>query len=230
MERQNLRVIVASEYPEVQDFLKWMVEREGQAIIVGQAENAIGALALARKVIPDVAVIDCHLPHAVGLDNVPLSRLSGLDTAQNIHEDNADAEVILLNSLDKVSLLPKDGQDSDDVAFFCSDVNGVNTSFTLEELYDRPVSPNSPIFADVKVKQRVALQRKTTSVGLKTVSLVILRTLGGLLLIFAVTLGTLGGAIYLALAVAVAVLFRKLTASLWRRMKSGTQRVSNKIG
>ncbi len=229
MARQDLRVIVASEYPEVQDFLTWMVEREGQGIIVGQAENAIGALALARNLTPDVALIDCHLPHAVGLDTVALSRLSGLDTAQNISEDVPKTEVILLNNLDKVALL-KDGQDSDGVAFFSRDVNGANTSFTLQELYDRPVSPDSLVFANVKVKQRVAPQQKSTSIGLKTVFLVILRALGGLLLIFAVTLGTLGGAIIVVLAVAVAALIRKLTASLWRRMKSGTQRISNKIG
>ncbi len=222
MERQDLRVIVASEYPEVQDFLKWMVEREGQAIIVGQAENAIGALALARNLTPDVAVIDCHLPHAVGLDNVALSRLGGLDTAQNISENVPNTEVILLNSLDKV-VLPKDGQDSDDVAFFSRDVNGINTSFTLEELYDRPVSPSSLVFADVKVKQRVALQRKTTNIGLKTVSLVVLGTLGGLLLILTLSIG---GGIFLALAGAAAVflgLAGKLAVSLWRRMKRRIQ-------
>ena len=77
MQRQNVRVIVASEYPEVRHFLSEVVEEQGGAIIIGQAENATKALTLARSLGPDGANVDSNLPRAIGLDTVPLSRIDG---------------------------------------------------------------------------------------------------------------------------------------------------------
>ncbi len=57
--------MLASAYPEVRYFLREVVEEEGRALIVGQAENATKALALARNLRPDVAITDCHLLRGV---------------------------------------------------------------------------------------------------------------------------------------------------------------------
>lgn len=72
MQRRNMRVMVASEYPEVQYFLREVVEGEDGAVIVGQAENATKALTLAQNLRPDIAIIDSYLPHVVGLDAVDM--------------------------------------------------------------------------------------------------------------------------------------------------------------
>ena len=73
MQRQNARVMVASEYPEVRHLVSEVASRKSGAVIVGHAENGLKATTLARSVRPDVVLLDCHLPHAVGLDAVPLS-------------------------------------------------------------------------------------------------------------------------------------------------------------
>ncbi len=223
MERQDLRVIVASEYPEVRHFLRWMVEREGQAVIVGQAQNEVTALALVRSLRPDVAVIDCQLPHVVGLDTVASSRLGGLDTAQNISADIPGTGVILLNSLDE-GAFPKDGWRSDDVTFFFRDISGVNASFTLQKLYNQTMPASPLIFANVEIEQRVTLQQKTTNIDHKTFLLGTLGTLGGFFLILTMVFG---GGIFLALAGAATVLLGpagKRTASLWHRIKRETDK------
>jgi CheY-like chemotaxis protein len=97
MQRQNVRVILASEHPEVRHFLREVVEEESGAVILGQAENATKALALAKHLRPDVAIIDCYLPHTMGSDTVPLSRVGGLDVAESISEEIPDTKVVLLN-------------------------------------------------------------------------------------------------------------------------------------
>src|SRR3989304_4521002 len=114
MEKRSLRVIVASERPEMRYFLRGIVEQEGQTVIVGQAENGIKALALARNLRPDVVVVDCYLPHA-----------GGLDTAQKISEEIPNTKVILLRNLDK-EVLAESSLGSDDVAFFSGGVTGAN--------------------------------------------------------------------------------------------------------
>ena len=219
MDKQKLRVIVASESPEVRYFLRGVVEREGQAVIVGQAENAIKALTLARNLRPDIALIDCYLPHAIGLDTVALSRIGGLDTAQNISEEIPNTRVILLHNLDEKAL-PENSLASGDVAFFSGGLTGANLPFTLHEWYHQALSPSSLSFADVEVKQQVAGQQKAAKLSYKTVLFAVLGTLGALLLISIVTFG---GGVFLALAGVAAMflgLVGKLTTSWLARRKS----------
>ena len=219
MEKRSLRVIVASERPEMRYFLRGIVEQEGQTVIVGQAENGVKALALARNLRPDVVVVDCYLPHAVGLDTVALSRISGLDTAQKISEEIPNTKVILLRNLDK-EVLAESSLGSGDVAFFSGGVTGANLPFTLHEQYHQMLSPSPLIFADIALKQPAAGQPKTAKVSSKTVLFAALGSLGVLFLVFAVTFG---GGIFLALA-GVAAMFLglagKLTASLRAKRRS----------
>ncbi len=215
MKRQSVRIMLASEYPEVRYFLREVAEAEAGVAIVGQAENATKALTLARHLRPDVAIIDSQLPHAVGLDTVPLSRISGLDTAQTISEEIPNTQVILLNNLDE-AVLPKQSLDSDGGAFFSREIIGTNTPFTLQKLYHEAEQLSTLVFANVEVKQTTTLRLKVASLSDKAILFGGLAILGGLSLMLTVILA--GAGIILALVGAATVflgLVGKLTTAWW---------------
>lgn len=155
MKRHNnhIRVMLASEFPEMRTFLKNMVQAEEGAVIVGEAENATKALTLARNLRPDVAIIDSCLPLNIGLDVNPLSRISGLDAAETISEEIPNARVVLLNrpintnemeTNCKVVVSP----------FFCQGNTETCTPFTIGELNDN-LAPTL-VFAHVEAETKTA--------------------------------------------------------------------------
>ena len=176
MQRQNVRVILASEYPEVRHFLREVVEEETGAVFLGQAENATKALTLARRLRPDVAIIDCYLPHDIGLDTVSLSRIGGLDTAQTISEEIPNIRVILLNNLDTV-ILPDRSLNQDVAAIFSMERMATNIPFTLQDLCHEVVPSNALVFANVETKQGATIRQDVLFGGLGI--------LGGLMLMVA---------------------------------------------
>lgn len=229
MRRQNVRVVLASEYPEVRYFLREAVEGEAGAVIVGQAENATKALTLARNLRPDVAVIDSSLPHVVGLDTVPLSRIGGLDTAQAIAEEIPNIRVIMVNNLD-VKVLSERGFSVDSVASFSRERKEAKIPFTLQELYQETEPLPSLVFAEINMEQRVSLRQKVVNISDKAVLFGGLSILGGLSLILTVILA--GAGVFLAVAGAATMflgLVGKLTASLWPKASQPKSRL-NKIG
>ncbi len=203
MRRQNVRVILASEYPEVRDFLRDVLEEEGGSVIVGQAENATRALTLARKLRPDVTIVDCYLPYTVGLDTVPLSRIAGLDTAQTISEEIPNTRVILLPNLNKEALT-EHGLDADTTAFFSRDIKGVNIAFKLQELFHDVVPPEALVFADIEVKPRVTATQKNADIVGKALFFGGLGIAAGWLLIITMMFAQAG--VVLAIAGVVTVL------------------------
>ncbi len=191
MQRQKVRVILASEHPQARDFLREVVEEEGWAVIVGQSGNASKALTLSRNLRPDIAIIDCYLPHVVGLDGVPLSRIGGLDTAQTISEQIPNTRVLILNNLD-VEALPRHGLSSDVAAFFSRETTGASIPLTLQKLYQETEQLSTPIFANVEVQPRAALQQGVSSISDKAIFFGSLGILGGLGIMLTVTLAEAG--------------------------------------
>lgn len=232
MQRQNLRVIVASEYPKVQYFLRDVVEEEAGAVIVGQAENATKALTLARNLRPDIAIIDCYLPYAVGLDTLPPSRIGGLDTAQTISQEIPNTRVILLNNLD-TEVLPEHVLGSGVMAFFSRKTNRSNIPFTLQELYQEAEPLSSFVFANVNVQTRATLRQKVADLSDKAILFGGLGILGGLALILTAILA--GAGVFLAAAGAAAMflgLAGKLATTLWTktpRLRPRLKEVARKL-
>ena len=217
MQRRSVRVILASEYPKIRHLLREVVEEAPGAVIVGQAENATRALTLARNLRPDVAIIDCNLPHAVGLDNVSLSRIGGLDTAQTISHDIPNTSVILLGNVD-VKLLSEQGLGTDVTASFSRQRGESKIPFALQDLYREAVSSGDLVFANVEVNQQASLKRKMADISDKAVLFGGLSTLGGLCLMLTVFLA--GAGVFLALAGAAAMLLGlagKLVIA-WRKL------------
>ena len=214
MERHNVRVVLAAECPEVRHFLRDAVEGDGGAVIVGQAENASKALDLARHLRPDAAIIDCHLPHAVGLDTVPLSRTGGLDTAQAISEEIPNTKVILLNNLDW-GVLPDSHSGPDVTAVLATNGIGGDAPLVLQDLCQDVVTPNALVFASVEARPVAFARENVTSLSGVQMLCGGLGILGGLTLIAALAFAEAWPV--LALAGAVAVGFG--IGRLWRMVR-----------
>ncbi len=218
MQRQSVRVLLASEYSQARHFLREMVEEEEGNVIVGQAENAPRALTLAKHLRPDVAIIDCDLPHAIGLDTVPLSRIGGLDAAQTISEQIPNIKVILLNNLD-TEILTAGELGSDVTAIFAIERVETSTLFTLQDLYREMAQPNALVFANVEAKPRASIRRRVASLSSQDLVFGGLSILGGLGLIAVLLFA--GAWVVVALAGAVAIGFG--IGHLWKRVKQGTR-------
>lgn len=221
MQRHNMRVMLASEHPDVQHFLRGVVEQE-DGVIVGQAENATKALTLARQLRPDVALVDCYLPHTVGLDSVALSRIGGLDAAQAISQESPKTRVVLIPNLSEESL-SQQAWGHNNGAFFAVKTNGSTIPFALQALYQKVALSDSVIFANVEMKPRV-IPRQQSRLTDKAIFFGGLSFVGGWFLVLTIFLAPLG--IGLAAAGAATMLLGlvgKLAASLRSKLTSDRQ-------
>lgn len=229
MQKQNVKVLLASEYSHVRDFLSEVIEQEDGVDIIGQAQDARHALTLTRNLRPDVAVIDSYLPHDAVLDSIPLSRINGLDTAQAIFKEMPNTRVILLNNSES------DGLSKQGLALYVPEAysiqsRGANVSFFgTRDPYREVVEPSDLIFASVQVKPSVALHRKATTITDKVIFLGSLAFAIGWLLTITMIFLPIG--VPLALAGGITVLLGlawKLTGSSLGKIQNLTKGDSNK--
>ena len=83
------RVILADDHVLVRQGLKGLLEREGIQV-AGEASDGQEAIALATKVMPDIAIVDIGMPI-----------LNGLDAAREIRKACPKAKTILLTRHDE---------------------------------------------------------------------------------------------------------------------------------
>lgn len=79
-----MRILLADDHPMFSQGLKALLEREGFEV-VGQAEDGHEAVRMARKLDPDVAVLDLGMP-----------LLNGVDAAREMHRRAPKTQIILL--------------------------------------------------------------------------------------------------------------------------------------
>jgi CheY-like chemotaxis protein len=196
MKRQNVRVLLASEFPGTRSILRRIVENENKAVIVGEAENGGRAMTLARTLHPDVALIDSHLPSVVGIDSLPLSRVGGLDVAQSISDEVPNTHVVLLNSLGNAPSSDT-GWGSEASPSLCQESRNTCIPFKLGELPERTVLPGSLIFANVEIGA-LACPNQQTSFSDKVLFAGVLGIVAGWLMILTMFLSTIGLYVFLA--------------------------------
>lgn len=224
MQRQKTRVLLASEYPQVRHFLSRVIEQEDGTDIVGEADDTRSALTLARDLRPDVAVIDCFLPHRKGSSNVTLSHISGLDTAQTITREISGSTVILLTNLD-TAFPPSDSLISNPVLIHFMENAGTNLSFEIKDLQYEGVQAKNLIFANIKIADMTASPLEATKISDRVILFGIFGIVGGFFLFITLMLAPIG--IALGLAGAATVVFGivgKLSASWWRKIKGETEK------
>ncbi len=76
----SIRVLLADDHTVIRDALSLLLNTQTDIEIVGQAEDGRQAVALARELHPDVAVLDISMPHIDGLQAVQLIRTESPQT------------------------------------------------------------------------------------------------------------------------------------------------------
>lgn len=215
MVRSKLRVLVAAEYPAVRQLLLDVVREEPGAIVVGEAENSGRAIALAKTLRPDVALVDCYLPQAQGIDFNRLSRIAGLDTAWVIAEETRNTQAVVLVNLNEAVL--QDGALTVASKACFHKEEGANTvAFTLRELYQESLLPASPVLANVQVEEGAPVRPKLAAVAEDVLSVSGLTLIGGLCLIATFVLAPIGAVVALAgLGGLLVSLAMRAVASVW---------------
>ncbi len=219
MEQHNLRVIVASEYPQARELLKGMVEKEEGTFFVGQAPDGTRAVTLAKNLRPDVAIIDSSLPYYVGMDSVRLSRMGGLDTAQTIYETVPNTCVIVITNLD-AQVLTENNLSLNTVSALVREKIGGNTALKLQEICHEAELPEAPVFANIEVQPWVDTEQESDRVTEGAIFFGIAFIISGGFLIGTLILAPVG--IVLVVAGVLALAFgaiRKSTSRLWRNIR-----------
>jgi CheY-like chemotaxis protein len=153
MGRQDVRVLVAAEKHPVRELLKRIVWAEKGAVVLGEAENVVGVVTLVRNTNPDIVLLDSCLPY-VTRNNLPLSRVGGLDTAQIIGEQLSGTKAVLLTNLNSADTSTGlTGQ-------LFRLIDGERVPCTLRSLYDAH-ELQYPVFADVESSRWIAATQGT---------------------------------------------------------------------
>jgi two-component system, NarL family, nitrate/nitrite response regulator NarL len=95
----TLRVLVVDDHPIVREGVRRILESASDLQVVGEASDAATAIALAARLLPDVAVVDVGLPDMSGLElvrilkaqrsNLTVVMLSMYDDAEYARESRA---------------------------------------------------------------------------------------------------------------------------------------------
>ncbi|MCX6048968.1 MAG: response regulator transcription factor [Chloroflexi bacterium] len=88
----TIRVLLADDHAVIRDALSLLLNTQADITIVGKAEDGRQAVALARELRPDVAVLDISMPHIDGLQAAQLIRTEAPYTQVLIltmHENDA---------------------------------------------------------------------------------------------------------------------------------------------
>jgi len=83
----RLRVLIADDHAMFREGLRLLLEAESDLRVVGEACSGAEAIALTRKLTPDILLLDVAMPGQ-----------SGLDVARQLHEDGTSTRVLLLTA------------------------------------------------------------------------------------------------------------------------------------
>jgi DNA-binding NarL/FixJ family response regulator len=75
-----LRAVVIDDEPDLRLLARYMLEDEGLIEVIGEACDAEQALALIRELLPDIAIIDMHLPGMSGVELIHVLRGTAMTT------------------------------------------------------------------------------------------------------------------------------------------------------
>src|SRR5256885_219689 len=65
---QRIRVMIVDDHPLFRRGLRSMLEADRRLVIVGEAADGLAAIALADRLLPDVAVLDVNMPGMSGFE------------------------------------------------------------------------------------------------------------------------------------------------------------------
>ena len=88
MERP-VRVLIVDDHPIVREGLATVLNQEADLDVVGRVEDGAQAVAAARRLHPDMVLMDLQMPI-----------MDGVEAIQRIKQDTPDTEVIILTTYD----------------------------------------------------------------------------------------------------------------------------------
>jgi DNA-binding NarL/FixJ family response regulator len=65
---EKITILVADDSAAFRDGMRAMLRREGELLLVGEAASGVEAVGLARRVQPDVVLMDLHMPGGNGIE------------------------------------------------------------------------------------------------------------------------------------------------------------------
>jgi two-component system NarL family response regulator len=86
---RSIRVLIADDHPLVRRGLAAIINMEEDATVVGEAGDGEEAVALWRRLHPDVTLMDLRMP-----------KLEGVQAIRQIHAEDANAGIIVLTTFD----------------------------------------------------------------------------------------------------------------------------------
>ena len=89
MKQSKIRILVADDHPVVRDGIISIVEVEKDMSIVGHACDGVEAVELAKKLLPDIVLLDLRMP-----------RMDGLEVIAQIQSLHLPSKVIVLTTFD----------------------------------------------------------------------------------------------------------------------------------
>lgn len=82
----ELRILVADDHAIVREGLRALIDQQAGMQVVGEAENGRKAVQLARKLLPDIIIMDVSMPD-----------LNGIDATHQIRSEIPKAKIIALS-------------------------------------------------------------------------------------------------------------------------------------
>ena len=86
---EAIRILIADDHPIVREGLATVLNQEEDLEVVGLAENGLEAVARARKLCPDIILMDLQMPE-----------MDGVEAIQKIKEEAPDIGIIILTTYD----------------------------------------------------------------------------------------------------------------------------------
>jgi DNA-binding NarL/FixJ family response regulator len=84
---RKIRVLIADDHAVIREGLRVLLSTDPGVEVAGEAGNGDAAVKLARRLHPDVVVMDVAMP-----------RLNGLDATQSILRDRPQSKVLVLSA------------------------------------------------------------------------------------------------------------------------------------
>lgn len=217
----RLRALVASEPPQVRHFLVDALERQPGVVVVGQADNAIKAMGLARRLRPEVVLVDFELPQYAGFDSIPLTRASGLDTAMVISQELGKSKVLLLTNLGQ-SLQQESATGGEMESYLYTGTADSSRPIELWKLWEKGPEVEPLIFASLGTREQAQDSSRIIEISEKVVAYSGLALMGGLGLMVTLILAGAGAALAAAGAVGIFLgLAIRVVGGQWLKRRAG---------
>ena len=87
MVKTGIRILIVDDQPHVRKGLQALLETDERMLVIGCATNGVQAIGMAAEYLPDVILLDAHMPS-----------LDGIEAAYRIKENTPTARIILMGT------------------------------------------------------------------------------------------------------------------------------------